>query len=225
MFASEHVPSNPISPGWRRLSLNVHLRAILPSRLSVTATSGQMLRFSRVCVERTTGATVGQAERCLCFAFRTRRPRCRFRRTSRWCRAGAHIPCSPLLDRGYIMFPLDLVGTDLVTILTIPREGIDRTFAHVFDLVRESLIGAATLPHPRARRQGAFALGAAARCGHDRLDNASIGRRLRIDQGERRGDFRRRCDVHPLVPRELAGESEDAREATPEPAAALGTPA
>ena len=36
-----------------------------------------------------------------------------------------------------------------------PREGIDRTFAHVFDLVRESSICIPTLPQPRHRGWGA----------------------------------------------------------------------
>ena len=42
-----------------------------------------------------------------------------------------------------------------------PREGTDRTFAHLFDLVGESSNGAASLPRPCLRGQGALALGAA----------------------------------------------------------------
>jgi hypothetical protein len=56
---------------------------------------------------------------------------------------------------------------------------------------------------------GALALGAAARCGHDRLDKASIGRRLRIDQGARRGEVRHRRDVHPRPEDLFARDAED----------------
>ena len=49
-----------------------------------------------------------------------------------------------------------------VTMITIPMEGIDRTFAHVFDLARESSIDAASLPQPRPLGAGRGAPGAAA---------------------------------------------------------------
>jgi hypothetical protein len=85
----------------------------------------------------------------------------------------------------------------------------DRTQTHVFDLVRESSIGAASLPQTRPRGWGALALGVAAQCGRDRLDKASMRRHLRIDEGERRGEVRHRRDVHPRPEDLFAGDAED----------------
>jgi hypothetical protein len=69
------------------------------------------------------------------------------------CRAPhpANIEGPEQIERAQLLRRVNWVDAS-VTIITIPREGIDRTQIHVFDLVRESSIGAASLSQLRLRR-------------------------------------------------------------------------